>query len=91
MLLMGIGIGVAFPAVATLFVEARSTTAMAIFVFLCVAAGLGLGLACYFIAVRTSRNVLSEILTSAGSTLSMVTANTSPALAPLMKTGPVSA
>jgi methyl-accepting chemotaxis protein len=69
MLALGVGVGVAFPLLAGLFVTSNGPVEAAVFWTMCVVAGVGLGAGCWLIARRTSERVLHEVLTSAGTTM----------------------
>ena len=71
MIAAGIGIGLAFPAVASLFVDFRGAVPTAAFVALSVCVGVGMGALCWWVARSTSRNVLVDILKEAGGSLNM--------------------
>lgn len=72
MLVAGVGIGVAFPAAASIFVVPKSVVAFIVFAGMCIAAGVGLGYACYLIADNTSRGLLRKTLDVASSDLGIV-------------------
>jgi len=65
MLIAGVAIGVIFPLAASLFVTPRSAMLHVAFWALCIAAGLVLGLMCMYMAVRTSRSLLTDLLEAA--------------------------
>jgi len=65
----GVLIGLAFPALASLFVDFRGGLYTGGFIAMCLAAGVGLGLFCWWMARRTARGVLAEVLSEAGTAL----------------------
>jgi len=65
----GIVIGIAFPLVASLFVEPKSTVAQWLFVAMCIAAGVVLAIIAHAIALGMAEKVLAETLQGAARSL----------------------
>jgi methyl-accepting chemotaxis protein len=69
MLSAGVGAGVLFPLVASIFVTAKSSSAMVAFFASSIVVGAGLGLLCFVVASRAARGVLLAVLASAQTSL----------------------
>lgn len=61
----GVGVGVAFPLFARIFVEPKSDTAMIAFGLMCVLAGVALGVACAFVAASIGEGMFKDVLEQA--------------------------
>ncbi len=61
----GVIVGIAFPLVASFFVDAQSTTSWIVFWALCLVAGAGLGVACAIVAARVGESMFVGVLTQA--------------------------
>lgn len=62
MLAAGVAVGLAFPVVASFFVDPKSTTHWIIFSVLAVVAGVGMGITCAIVAVRTGESLFREVI-----------------------------
>lgn len=61
----GVGVGLAFPLMASFFVESKNATSNLIFWVMCIVAGVALGVACALVATRVSDRMFEQVLLAA--------------------------